>query len=107
VATVHIPTALRALAGGAEWVEVPGGTLRQVIDALDARYPGVRAEVVVDGALRPELAVSIDGVIAERGLVEPVPEGAEVYLIAAIGGGAAAGAGAGAVPNMRASTALR
>lgn len=87
MATVHIPNQLRSLAGGADHVEVPGGTLRQVIAALDARYPGVEAQVVVDGRLRPELAVSIDGVLAERGLVEPVPEGAEVYLIAAIGGG--------------------
>ena len=94
MATVHIPSALRALAGNAEWVDVPGSTLRQVIAALDARYPGVEAEVVVDGRLRPELAVTIDGVIAERGLVEPVSEDAEIYLIAAIGGGSRRGGAA-------------
>ncbi len=87
MATVHIPNVLRALTGGVDRVDVAGGTLRQVIAALEARYPGVEAQVVVDGRLRPELAVSIDGVLAERGLVEPVPEGAEIYLIAAIGGG--------------------
>ncbi len=85
--TVHIPTALRPRTGGVEVVEVAAGSLRAVIDALDARFPGLRDDVVADDRLRPELAVSIDGVIAERGLVEPIPDAAEVYLIAAIGGG--------------------
>jgi hypothetical protein len=43
--------------------------------------------VVEDGALRPGLAVSIDSELATLGLMERVPEGAEVHFLPAIGGG--------------------
>lgn len=83
---VHIPTQWRADVG-AERLEVVGATLRQVVAALDERSPGMADRIMTDGQLRPELAISINGAIAERGLVEPVPDGAELYLIPAIGGG--------------------
>jgi len=86
VAVVHIPTQWRADVG-ADQLEVGGATLRQVIAALEARAPGIADRVMADGRLRPELAISINGAIAERGLIEPVPDGAEIYLIPAIGGG--------------------
>lgn len=89
MAVVHIPTQWREDVG-AERLEVAGSTLRQLIAALEVRAPGMAARLTVDGRLRPELAISINGAIAERGLVEPVPEGAEIYLIPAIGGGSPA-----------------
>lgn len=86
MAVVHIPTQWREEVG-AEQLEVGGATLRQVVAALEARAPGMAERIMADGRLRPELAISINGAIAERGLVEPVPDGAEIYLIPAIGGG--------------------
>lgn len=83
---VHIPMQWRKEIG-VERLEVAGATLRQVIAALDACSPGIADRIMAEGRLRPELAISINGAIAERGLVEPVPEGAELYLIPAIGGG--------------------
>jgi molybdopterin converting factor small subunit len=86
VTVVHIPTQWREGIGAAQ-LEVEGATLRQIVAALEARAPGIAERIMVDGRLRPELAISINGAVAERGLVELVPEGAEIYLIPAIGGG--------------------
>ena len=37
MATVFIPSLLRDLTGGSDRVEVPGATVRQVVNALEAR----------------------------------------------------------------------
>ncbi len=89
MAIVHIPTQMRPFADGRESVEVAGATLRQVFAALEAGWPGMREQIVQDGRIRPQLAVAVDGAIAESGLVQEVSEDAEIYLIPAIGGGAA------------------
>jgi hypothetical protein len=41
MATVWIPPLLRDLTAGAQSVAVPGETVRDLIAALDARYPGL------------------------------------------------------------------
>ena len=87
MATVHIPTQMRSLTGGRDRVPADGRTLRQVLDALETDWPGIRARIVANGKIRPELAVAIDGVMAESGLLHPVAEEAEIHLIPAIGGG--------------------
>lgn len=89
MATVHIPTQMRRLTGGRDRVEVPGSTLRQVVEALDEQWPGLKHEIVDADGLRPQLAVAIDGAIAESGLVAAVGVDAEIFFIPAIGGGAA------------------
>lgn len=88
MATVHLPTNLRPLAGGRDRVEAPGATLRQVFDALDARWPGLKQQIVEDGRIRPQLAVAVDGSVVDGGLVVAVDEDAEIFLIPAVGGGA-------------------
>ncbi|HEX5445012.1 MAG TPA: MoaD/ThiS family protein [Pirellulales bacterium] len=87
MATVHIPTQLRSLTGGAEQLEVPGGNLRQVVAALDAAYPGMAERLLRDDALSPSLAVSIDGAFTNRGLLASVGPDSHVYFFPAIGGG--------------------
>ncbi|MSQ42007.1 MAG: MoaD/ThiS family protein [Dehalococcoidia bacterium] len=87
MAVVHIPAHMRTLSGGRDRVEVQGRTLRQVIEALAAACPGMRELLLDDDQIRPEMAIAIDGVVAESGLVEPVPEHAEIHLIPAIAGG--------------------
>lgn len=87
MATVHIPTQLRSLTGGAEQVDVVGGNLRQVIAALDAAYPGMAERLLRDDSLSPSLAVSIDGAFTNRGLLASVGPNSEVYFLPAIGGG--------------------
>ena len=88
MATVWIPSLLRGLCGGERIVEVSGRTVRQVIDGLEARCPGIRERLVEEGELRPELAISVDGETTQIGLLQPVGEDSEVHILPALGGGA-------------------
>ncbi len=75
------------MCGGVAHLEVPGATLDQLLHALDARCPGFYARVVEAGRVRPELAIAINGEMETFALHDPVPPGAEVAIIPAIGGG--------------------
>lgn len=87
MARVFIPPMLRRLTGGANVADVPGQTLAEVIDQLEARFPGVRARICDGDDIRPELSVSIGDTIVSRGLAEPVDAEAEVHFLPALGGG--------------------
>ena len=88
MAKVWIPSLLRELCGGERIVEVPGRSVRQVIENLEARCPGIRERLIEDGELRPDLAVSVDGETTQIGLLQPVGEDSEVHILPALGGGA-------------------
>lgn len=94
MSTVFIPTMLQSIAGGIKEVEVSGETVGDLIDNLEAAYPGIKARLVDRGALRSNLAVAVNGEVSVMGLLEDVPEGAEVHFIPAISGGARGPAGA-------------
>ena len=85
---VHIPAMLRELTGGLAAVEAVGATVREVIDDLERRWPGIRDRLVDDGRLRPNLSVAVDGEISPLGLREAVEPSSEVHFVAAIKGGA-------------------
>lgn len=85
--TVVIPALLRSYSGGRSQVQVAGATLRQVFDNLEAECPGIRARVVGDGRIRPEISVVVDDEIVDAGLLFPVKESSEIYLLPAISGG--------------------
>jgi molybdopterin synthase sulfur carrier subunit len=92
VAIVWIPALYRDLTGGDEKATVPGDTVREVIENLEARYPGVRARLYRDSdeRLRPGVAVVVDGVVIRgqsRALREPLTETSEVHFLPAISGG--------------------
>lgn len=89
MATVIVPPLLRSLTGDVDRVEVEGTTLRTVINALEARYPGVKARLVDGTRIRPEISIAVNGGIVAAGLVEPVGETDEILIIPAISGGAA------------------
>jgi sulfur-carrier protein len=84
---VWIPSQLRGLTGGQEKLSVPGLTVRQVVDELEQRFPGIKARLCDAQGLRPGIAVAVDTAIARRGLSEPVPEDAEVHFLPAVSGG--------------------
>jgi len=84
--TIWIPAQLRSLSGGQESVQVPGSTVREIIDALDAKYPGLK-ERLAYGQERRTLSVVIDGQVNREGLEAAVKENSEVHFIFAIGGG--------------------
>jgi molybdopterin converting factor small subunit len=87
---VVIPTPLRKFTSGAESVEVEAGTIKQVLDTLDARYPGFRASVCDEsGTLRRFINIYLDGedVRFLENLATPAQDGAEVAIVPAISGG--------------------
>jgi molybdopterin synthase sulfur carrier subunit len=88
MARVFIPAQLVEVTGGEREVEVPGGTLREVIDALDARFPGFKARLVDGDRLRSGMNAAVDSVVHPTGLRQPVGETSEVHFIPAISGGA-------------------
>lgn len=87
MAEVWIPALLRDLTAGQECVCVPGGTLRQALDALEARYPGLKARLFEGDDLRPDISVVVDGTVSMLRLRQPLPENCEVHLLSAISGG--------------------
>ena len=87
MAKVFIPTMLQPLTGGVKETDCTGRNVRQIIDALEVQYPGIKARLVEDGEIRPNLAVSIDGDVARMGMLERVSEGSEVHFVPAIAGG--------------------
>ena len=87
---VRIPTILRQYTGGASTVSTSGGTVAEVIDALDAAHPGIRARVVDDaGALRRFVNVYVgeEDVRFADGLGTTVAPGQTVSIIPAVAGG--------------------
>jgi len=87
MSTVVIPALMRKFTGGVERVEVPGKTIRELVNRLGERFPGIDQQLLEDGDIRSSIAVSIDGEIATGGVLDAVGENSEVHFIPAIGGG--------------------
>jgi molybdopterin synthase sulfur carrier subunit len=87
MAVVWIPSLLRDLTGGQGQVEVAGKTVREVIEALDDAYPGLKARLCDGDRLDPTISVSVDGKIAPLRLLAPVGEESEVHFLPAVAGG--------------------
>jgi hypothetical protein len=71
--------------------EVPGGTVREVLDAVFAANPRLRGYVLDEqGELRKHMAIFVDGVqIRDRvQLSDVVGANSEVYVVQALSGGA-------------------
>jgi len=72
---------LRDAVDGAESVQVEGATISELLQNLGRDYPPMR-ERISQG-----IAVAIDGVIYRDDWEQPIPQGAEVGLLARIAGG--------------------
>ena len=81
---------LRDLTGGRSTVEAAGATVREVIDDLESRWPGLRDRLIDNGRLRPNLSVAVDGEVSPLGLRESVEPSSEIHFVAAIKGGSCA-----------------
>jgi MoaD family protein len=90
VITVKLPTILRKHAGGQPQVQTDGGTLGEVLDTLEERYPGltlgIRGE---DGALRRHVNVYLNGedVRYLGSLDASVKGGDTIAILPAVAGG--------------------
>ena len=85
--TVVIPSLLRKFTGGADRVNVPGRSIRELVRHLGEQFPGIDNQLMEDGDIRASIAVSIDGEIATGGVLDAVNEDSEVHFIPALGGG--------------------
>ena len=88
--TVRVPTILRTYTSGAAEVQADGATLADVVESLEASYPGIRARLLDDsGKLRRFVNVYVgdEDVRFADGLQTPVPDGGEVSVIPAVAGG--------------------
>ena len=87
--TVAIPSLLRNLTNGEDSITVSGTTIREVIDNLETRYPGMKARLCEEDRIKPGLAVYINGLLTRGSILESVDADAEIHFLPAIGGGIA------------------
>ena len=90
MSTVFIPSVLRANVGGAKSLDVPGESIRTIVDGLIAEYPALRGQLLTDdGGLNRFVNVYVNGqdVRYLAGLDTPVSPADEVRLLPAMAGG--------------------
>lgn len=71
-------------------IEVPGETVREVLDAVFSREGQIKSYVLDDqNALRKHMTILVDGLrISDRThLSDPVTPGSEIYVLQALSGG--------------------
>ena len=86
---IRIPPMLRGEVGGAREVPAEGGTVRELLDDLMSRFPGLRPQLVEDDEIAPFVNVYVEGedVRTLDGLDTSVDHGSTVILLPAMAGG--------------------
>lgn len=87
---VRIPPPLQRLTKGEAEVEAGSGTVKEIIDGLEASYPGLKERLCDDGGeLRRFVNVYVDedDIRFKDGLETAVRDGSEVSIIPAVAGG--------------------
>ena len=87
MAIVFIPSLMRKHTGGRERVEIPGSTVREIIDNLEREFPGMKERLVENNRLKPNISVAVGGEVSTLRMLEKVSEDSEVPFLPAIGGG--------------------
>jgi molybdopterin synthase sulfur carrier subunit len=89
VTRVRIPPTLRPEVGGERQVDAEGRTVRELLDDLISRFPGLRDQIVEDDDIAPFVNVYVEGedVRTLDGLETPVRDGSTVILLPAMAGG--------------------
>jgi molybdopterin synthase sulfur carrier subunit len=88
--SVRIPPTLRTETGGERQVAASGDTVRELLDDLMGRFPGLRQQLVEDEEIAPFVNVYVEGEdvrTLESGFDTPVREGSTVILLPAMAGG--------------------
>ncbi len=90
---IRIPTPLRRMTNGKGQVEMESGTLGQLVDQLEASYPGLKARLLDDkGELHYYVNIYVNGedVHFLQGLETSTKSGDEVSIVPAVAGGSLA-----------------
>ncbi len=90
MSVVRIPPTLRQETGGEREVLAEGGTVRDVLGDLAARFPSLGRQILASGDIAPFVNVYLDSedVRTLEGLETPVQPGAKLILLPAMAGGA-------------------
>lgn len=78
---VHLWSGLRSLTGGQQVVQVQAATTGELLRELTRAHPQLQAPIDAG------VSVAVNGRIIASGLSEPIPDGAEVYLMQRLRGG--------------------
>ena len=81
MATVILPAQFARWTGGTERIDIDVRDVRQLIRALDERFPGLGDK------LRDGTAIAIDGEIIHDPLLEPIEPDSEVHFLPPVSGG--------------------
>ena len=86
---IRIPPTLRTETNGEREVPAHGGTVRELLDDLMSRFPGLRTQLAEDDDIAPFVNVYVQGedVRTLDGLETPVETGSTVILLPAMAGG--------------------
>ena len=87
---VKFTYALKKFFPGLKDTNTGGKTLTEILDEMDAVYPGVRRYVLDDqGSLRKHVNIFIDGTIIDDrvALSDPFNPDSEIFIIQALSGG--------------------
>jgi molybdopterin converting factor small subunit len=87
--TVHIPPRYRGPTNGQSQVEVDGRTVRECVEAVEARHPGF-LELVFDkqGNVRLHARVFVNGNdLGREAASAPIDNGDRIEILAAVAGG--------------------
>ena len=84
---MYIPSLMQKLTDGKAKVEISGSTVRQIVENLEADFPGMKERLVQDNRIKGNVSVAIDGEITTLGMLGKVREDSEVHFLPAIGGG--------------------
>ncbi len=90
IVKVSFPIALRARVGNRDAVVVAGRTVREIIDALDQDFPGLRFNLCHEtGELRPFVNIFLnrENIRYLQGLDTPVSPEATLYILQSVAGG--------------------
>lgn len=84
---VWIPSLLRELTNGQKSLFIKGDTVRQVIENLESKYPGIKERLCDGDGLRPSISIVVDGHTSTLKLRHRLSESSEVHFVIAISGG--------------------
>jgi molybdopterin synthase sulfur carrier subunit len=87
---ISIPPALRSRVGGHTKVMAAGRTIRELIDALEQQFPGLRFNLCYEtGQLRPYVNIFLnsENIRYLQGLDTPLSPGATLAILPSVAGG--------------------
>ena len=87
VVTTRVASPLRSYTDGRAIVEAQGATVREALDDLDQRYPGMRFRMIDEqDRIRPHIRLYVNSDAVEQ-LDHRIGRGDTLHLICALSGG--------------------